>query len=80
MYGHRTDEVKAFSRLQRNILLYAGTNLKFEKFKVSENIPKLFLCDSRKFQADLIFKLYFQKNRENSFLYLPETLTEQDIE
>ena len=80
MYGHRTDEVKAFSRLQRNILLYAGTNLKFEKFKVSENIPKLFLCDSRKFQADLIFKLYFQKNRESNFLFLPETLTEQDIE
>ena len=79
MRGHRTDEIKAFSRLQKNIIMYGGSNLKFEKFRPSENIAKLFLCDSRKFQADLIFKLYFQQNKESNFLFLPLTLTEQDI-
>ena len=80
MYGHRSQEIKAFSRRQKNILLYAGTSLKFQKWKPSENIPKLFLCDARKFQADLIFKLYFQKNKETNYLFLPETLTEKDME
>lgn len=80
MRGHRADEIKNFSRLQKNILMYAGTNLKFDKWKVSENNPKLFLCDARKFQADLIFKLYFQQNRQTNYLYLPKTLTDIDIE
>lgn len=79
MRGHRADEIKAFSRLQKNILLYGGTSLRLEKWKVSDNVSKLFLCDSKKFQAELIFKLYFQQNRENNFLFLPDSLTEQDI-
>ena len=79
MRGHRADEIKSFSKLQKNILLYGGTNLKFDKWKISENNPKLFLCDAKKFQADLIFKLYFQQNKDNNYIYLPQTLTEKDI-
>lgn len=78
--GHRSDQIKNFSKLQKNILMYAGTNLRFDKWKISDNNPKLFLCDARKFQADLIFKLYFQQNRQSNYLYLPKTLTDKDIQ
>ena len=66
--------------MQKNILMYAGTNLRFDKWKVSDNNPKIFLCDAKKFQADLIFKLYFQNNKQSNYLFLPLTLTEKDIE
>ena len=80
MYGHRSDEIKAFAKQKKNILMYAGANLKFDKWKVSDNNPKLFLCDAKKFQADLIFKLYYQKNRQHNYLWLPDTLSDKDIE
>ena len=78
--GHRSNQVLRFSQLRKNIVLYLGSNLKFEKFKQSDSIPKGFLCDSRKYQAELIFKLYFQSNKEKNFLFLPKTLSEKDIE
>ena len=80
MRGHRADQIKNFSKMQKNILMYAGTNLRFDKWKVSDNNPKIFLCDAKKFQADLIFKLYFQNNKQSNYLFLPLTLSEKDIE
>lgn len=78
--GHRTDEIKNFSKLKKNILMYAGTSLKFQKWKISQHNPKMFMCDARKFQADLIFRLYQQNNRESNFLFLPKTLSDKDLE
>jgi len=40
----------------------------------------MFMCDARKFQADLIFRLYQQNNRESNFLFLPKTLSDKDLE
>ncbi len=80
MRGHRSDEVKAFARMRKNVLLYGGSALKFEKWKVSDNNRKLFLCDAKKFQAELIFNLYFQQNAETNFLFLPESIAEKDLE
>lgn len=80
MRGHRTEQIKAFSKMRKNILMYGGTNLKYDKFKLSENIPKLFLCDAKKFQSELIFMLYYQNNKESNYLYLTENLTKKDIE
>lgn len=78
--GHRSDQIKQFASLRRNIIMYAGTSLKFDKWHLSDNNSKLFLCDSKKFQAELIYKLYFQQNRQKNYLFLPKTLTEKDIE
>ena len=80
MRGHRSQQIKNFSKLRKNILLYAGTSLKFDKWKISDNNPKLFLCDAKKYQAQLIFMLYYQQNRQSNYLFLPETLEERDIE
>lgn len=78
--GHRSTEIKNFSRMKKNIIMYAGTNLKFEKWKPSDTVPKMFMCDAKKFQAELIFMLYYQKKKETNYLYLPENMSEQDLE
>jgi hypothetical protein len=80
MRGHRSEEIKNFSKLRKNILLYGGTQLKYDKWRLSDNLPKLFLCDARKFQAELLFMLYFQSNKETNYLYLPENISQKDIE
>lgn len=80
MRGHRSDEIKNFSKIRKNIILYGGTNLKYDKWKPSDNIPKLFLCDAKKFQSQLIFMLYFHNNKESNYLYLPQNISQKDIE
>ena len=60
--------------------MYGGTSLRYDKWHLSENVQKLFLCDSRKFQAQLIYMLYFQHNREANYLFLPNGISEKDIE
>lgn len=75
-HGHRTDEVKAFSRRRKNILMYGGTSLRYDTFKPSETVPKLFLFNEKTFRADLVFKLYHDKQHT---LRLPETLSESDL-
>lgn len=78
--GHRSEHTRKFSQLRRNIICYGGTSLKYDKFKPSQNIPKLFLCDAKKYQAQLIFMLYFQKNKDRNYIYLPENISEKDVE
>lgn len=80
MRGHRSDEIKNFSKIRKNIIMYGGTNLKYQKWKPSDNMPKLFLCDAKKFQSELIFMLYFNANKESNYLYLPQNISQQDIE
>ena len=60
--------------------MYGGTNLKYQKWKPSQNMPKLFLCDAKKFQSQLIFMLYFSSNKESNYIYLPQNISQQDIE
>lgn len=73
--GHRVDEVTNFSRMRKNIIMYAGTQLKYDTFKPSESIPKLFLFNEKTFRSELIFKLYFDHNH---LLRLPENLSADD--
>lgn len=80
MRGHRSDEVKNFAKVRKNILMYGGTNLKYEKWKLSDNIQKLFLCDARKFQAQLLFMLYYNQNKQANYLFLPENISEKDLQ
>ena len=74
--GHRQDEVSNFSKMRRNLVMYTGTALKYDNIKASENISKLFLFNEKTFRSELIFKLYFDKNR---LLRLPENLSQDDI-
>lgn len=78
--GHLTQQVKEFSKRRKNIVMYAGTNLKYDKFKQSDNIPKMFLCDAKSYQSQMIFHLYFQNNKESNYLYLPQNISQQDLQ
>lgn len=77
--GHRTEEVRQFAKIQKNICLYQGTNLRFDIWKFSQSQERTVNADARKLQAELIFYLYNQKNKENNYLFLTENLTEKDI-
>lgn len=74
--GHRQEEVSNFSRMRKNIIMYSGTSLKYDSFKPSENVPKMFLFNEKTFRSELIFKLYFDKAH---LLRLPKNLSEDDI-
>lgn len=78
--GHRANQIKNFSMMRKNILMYGGTNLRYDKWKISQNVPKLFLCDAKKFQSQLLFMLYFNNNKEANYLFLPQDITEKDIQ
>ena len=74
--GHRQEEVSNFSRMRKNIVMYSGTSLKYDSFKPSENVPKMFLFNEKTFRSELVFKLYFDKAH---LLRLPKNLSEDDI-
>ena len=78
--GNRSSQIKDFAKIRKNIIMYGGTNLKYDKWKPSQNLSKFFLCDAKKFQSQLIFMLYFQQNKENNYLFLPQNLSLKDIE
>lgn len=77
--GHRTEEIKRFSQVQKNIVMYSGSNLKYDLFKKSDVAPKLFLFDAKKLQAEVIFKLYHHTDKKHGYLYLCNTLKQKDI-
>lgn len=59
--------------------MYAGTNLKYDKFKPSENIHKLFLADAKSYTAKFVFNVFFNSNKEANYLYLPSDISEKDV-
>lgn len=77
--GHRTEEIRKFAKLQRNIVQYQGTSLKYDIWKFSEHITKCITADARKLQAQLIYLLYAQNNKQYNYLYLPKSLTDKDL-
>lgn len=78
--GHRGDQIKNFSRIKKNILMYKGTSLKFDTWRVSQNNSKLFLCDFKKTLAEYIFMLNFNKNKESNYLFIHKDISQQDKE
>ena len=77
--GNRSAEMKNFATFRRNIILYGGTSLKYDKWKPSENLSKFFLVDAKTYQSQLIFMLYFHQNKQSNYLFLPQNLSQQDI-
>lgn len=77
--GHRTREVEAYARRHRNVAMYAGTLLTRDKWTLSKNAGRTVLVSARAFQADLIYYLYNQKNKEQNYIYLPEDLSDEVI-
>lgn len=79
-HGHRTEDVKRFAQQKKNILIYMGTHLRFDKFKIGQGNHKMFFCDAKSYQAQLIFRLYFQNNKQRNYLFIPQNISEKDIQ
>jgi hypothetical protein len=77
--GHRTREVEAYARRNRNVAMYAGALLARDKWTMSKNAGRTVLVSARSFQADLIYYLYNQKDRSRNYIYLPEDLPDSVI-
>lgn len=77
--GHRTAEIEAFAKRYKQVFQYAGTSLKYDKFKIQDRQRRIIYVAARQYQADLIYYLYNQKNREQNYLYLPETVSDRVI-
>lgn len=79
--GHRTAEIERFAKRASTILMYAGTNLRAERFRLSEKRSKTLLVSAREYQADLIYYLYSQKDKSCKYFFItpdlsPETIAE----
>lgn len=72
--GHRTREVQAYAKRNRNVLVYCGTGLKTELWKRSEKKARTFLVNAAHFQEELIYKLYDHKDRSEGALFIPSDL------
>jgi hypothetical protein len=68
--GHRKREVFPFVQAHDKLYSYKGNNQGLEKWRLSENLPKLILAHEKDYQADLIYYLYAQNNTENNYWYL----------
>lgn len=77
--GHRADQVTNFSKMRKPIVMYVGTQLKYDKNRPSENIHKLWLCDAKSYTAKFVFNVFFNSNKEANYLYLPSDISEKDV-
>lgn len=77
--GHRTNDVEYFARHHSNVMMYQGTNLQSETWRMSENNNRLLLAAARKWQAHLIYYLYSQKKRGKNYLYFHPDIKDEVI-
>lgn len=68
--GHRKREVFPFVQKHEKLYSYKGNNQGMDKWRLSENLPKLILAHEKDYQSDLIYYLYAQNNRDNNYWYI----------
>jgi hypothetical protein len=67
--GHRSNEIEYFAKSHNNVVMYQGTSMSQQNFKMSENNKKLCLVSAKHYQTQLIYYLYSQKKRYQNYLY-----------
>lgn len=77
--GHRTEQVNNLAKNNKSVIQIAGTQLKFDRFKVSNKQTRLVFIASRTYQADLIYYLYQQKDRQRNYLFFPSDVDDRII-
>ena len=77
--GHRSNDVEYFARHHSNVIMYQGTNLVSETWRMSETNKRLILAAARKWQAHLIYYLYSQKKRGQNYLYFNPDIKDEVI-
>ena len=69
--GHKSVEVSRFVQANRLFFTYKGTNMYKERFRVSDNKTRLIWAIAKQYQSDLLYYIYQQTSRDNSYWYLP---------
>lgn len=77
--GHRSNEVDYFAKTHSNVVMYQGTNMSQQNWKMSQHNKKLCLVSAKYFQTQLIYYLYSQKKRHQSYLYFYPSVEDEVI-
>lgn len=77
--GHRSSEVDYFAKTHSNVVMYQGTNMSQQNWKMSQHNKKLCLVSAKYFQTQLIYYLYSQKKRHQSYLYFYPSIEDEVI-
>jgi len=74
--GHKAVEVQRFVESHKGWYSYKGGSMYKERFRLSDNKTKLIWAISKQYQSDLLYYIYQQDKRENSYWYLPPEVSE----
>lgn len=77
--GHKADEVKHFAKMHKNVVLQKGTSISSVNWKYSENQERLILTNEKFWKSTAIYYLYSQKNRQENYLWLNPSISEESI-
>lgn len=77
--GHRSSEIQYFADRVPNAMLYQGTSLTTNNWRMSDNNKKLVLASAKHWQSKLIYQLYSQKKREENYFYFYPEISDEVI-
>lgn len=77
--GHRSSDVEYFASRNPRVVMYQGTRMEQQNWKMSDHNRKLCLVAAKYYQTSLIYYLYSQKKRGQSYLYFYPTIEDQVI-
>lgn len=77
--GHKGDEVKAFAKHHKNVLMQKGTSMSSMNWRNSENQEKLIIVNEKYFRSLLIYNLYSQKNKQENYFYVNPSIDDEFI-
>lgn len=79
--GHRTPEIKEFTRLKKGFFMYMGDGGRLgARYKVNPENPKILRANSRIYQAELLHKIYTARKADNFQWLLPHDVDDKYLE
>lgn len=77
--GHKADEIKHFSKMNRNVVMQKGTSMTSMNWRLSENQDRLVLTNEKYWKSTAIYYLYAQKNRQENYLWFYPSISDESI-
>lgn len=77
--GHRSEEVKHFTKIHKNVMMQKGTSMTSMNWRLSENQSNLVLTNEKYWKSTTIYYLYAQKNREENYLWFNPSISEESL-
>lgn len=77
--GHRSSDVEYFAKRNSQVLMYQGTHMTQQNWKMSQTNRRLCLVSAKYYQTSLIYYLYSQKKRGQNYLYFYPSIEDEVI-